>query len=437
MAKPFYFQLEPMGLGTFEVECLGSYLRRLAFYHGATLYQFLAHLDAWFHAKDGRHIVPLTRKCQDGQYGGYTTEVSHVVQVLELATGLSSVRAMTLLPLQLVCAHNGIEAVKHSRAWCPACYAEAKANGSPVYDRLLWQIQSVHRCPVHNIQLAQRCWLCGEIQRGNVSKTALDRCAICDASLADHPIERRTPAGDIFNLTHVESLLEFTSSAPNVEFKRQHFDTFCEMVVKHYDRGVLERHLGNVFHSGWRCRSPTLQTLLAISSYFDAPVHWILSDPIETAAQMVLGFDPVVRKRATRRYGDPVKARKALQALNDAINGQPPYPSVLAIASIADTNTGYLNSKYRSEVETLVRLRKKSSFAAKRARTAKAARLFRASAWPANITTEKERIRWVARHVGTSISHVRQIRKAMEANRGPQSPTAPCGGDNLPSTYES
>jgi len=417
MASSFYFHLEPQRLGTFEVESLGSYLRRLAAHHGATLFQLLTHLDAWSRLQGGRPTMHLSKRCQDGQYGGYATDVSHIVRVTEAATGARSLRGTTLLALNQVCARNGI-GVRRCRAWCPACYREAEATGLPPYDRLLWQIQGIHRCPIHNVRLAQRCWQCGGIQKGNASTTTLDRCALCDASLANQSTERCTPRDDIFSMDHVESLLEFTSSVPDVEFKRRHLTTFCRLMMKCHDRRTVDSHLGGTFHTGWQCGAPTLATLLSISSYFDAPVHWILTDPVRTAAQPGLGFDPIVRSRPTRRYGDPVKAANVLRVLGEVINGKPPFPSIPAVASLAGTSSGYLRAKYGDKVAELVALRRRTNSASKHIKTRRAAKMLTSFKWPADVTTEKERIRCVAQEVSTSISHVRQIRKAMMDSHG-------------------
>lgn len=415
MPRSFYFQLAPEGLGTSEVECLGSYLRRLAAHHGATLFQLLSHLDAWSrHENRGwQRNMPLSKRCQDGQYGGYSTDVERIVQIAEAATGLDTLRATTLLAMRRVCSRNGIDALKRIRAWCPACYAESYSTGQPVYDRLLWQIQGIHRCPNHNVRLVQRCWNCGCVQKSNCSTTTFDRCELCEAPLAGQAIERCTPRDDIYDLEHVESLIEFTSSDPGLEFEYRQLATFCGLMIKRYTRSALQNHLGNVFHASWRQVRPTLATLLAISAYFDIPVHWILTGPIDAAAQMDLGFDPIVRQRTARRYGDPVRSARGWTALNDAINGKPPYPSIPVVASLAGTSTGYLRAKYGKEVDKLVELRRMDDSVTKLAKTRAARRMLKDTKDSGRFTTERERIRWVAQRVPTSIHHVRQIHEAM------------------------
>lgn len=214
-------------------------------------------------------------------------------------------------------------------------------------------------------------------------------------------------------MNHVESFIEFTSSEPSIEYERRCLETFNGLMIDRYTRSALEKDLGNVFHSSWHHARPTLATLLAISTYFDTPPHWILTSPMDAAAQFDLGFDPVVHGRSTRTYGDPLRADRARKILNDAIHGPSPYPSIPMIASLSDTSTGYLRAKYGKEVTQLIELRRTSDSAAKIKKTRKLKNLLKDCQRPKRLATKKELLRWSARTASTSIHHARQVWAAM------------------------
>lgn len=279
MGKTFYFQLQPEGLGTSEIECLVSYIHRLAASHGVTLYQLLAHLRTWRppHAENRPALLP--KQCHSGRWNGYSPDVEVIVQALEAATGLEVLRACTLLALRNVCAANGTEALKLSRTWCPACYAEAEAHESPIYDRLIWQIQGIETCHIHGVDLAQTCWNCGDIQRNNDSKTSLSLCSRCEAPLSHIALSRNDQPKGLYDIRHITSFLEFTSSDPIFEFELGRMTSFCDFMVERYSRKILMRDLGDVFHKRWYHLKPQLTTMMAISTYFDVPLVSILTSP--------------------------------------------------------------------------------------------------------------------------------------------------------------
>lgn len=87
------------------------------------------------------------------------------------------------------------------RRWCPACFAEDRASAPKenlrvefaCWHRALWDVWSVHSCPIHQQRLVEVCSRCGETQdwRG----PAVDRCS-CNADLATTETAFATSAAD-------------------------------------------------------------------------------------------------------------------------------------------------------------------------------------------------------------------------------------------------
>ena len=284
-----------------------------------------------------------------------------MVKTLDRATGLNCLRACTLLSLRSVAAGNGVGAIKQSRAWCPACYANADACGLPVYDRQAWQIVGVETCQTHHIPLVSRCWSCGCIQRSQTSKTTLSRCEVCEAILSKSLVAPIIGSDTRYTLRHVASFIAYISSRADFQFKTGELTTFCDLMVKRYSRRKLMDDLGDVFHR--RCCNirPTLRSLLDLSTYFDIPLTDLLISPTEAAAQIALGFDPVIRKREHRpRTRKSEKLDLAILLLRRALSAGPPYPSVPSICAEAGVCMSYVYNNASDLTDRLVKLRKKS-----------------------------------------------------------------------------
>jgi len=105
--------------------------------------------------------------------GSWARDVRRIVEELTLRQDLEP---LTLLQWTNVV--SGLRVCRRHRAWCAACYQEAKKRGEPVYDMLLWTLQVVDVCPRHG-PLRDRCPHCGERQRVISSLSRPGYCALC------------------------------------------------------------------------------------------------------------------------------------------------------------------------------------------------------------------------------------------------------------------
>ena len=418
MARTFYFQLRPAGLGTPEVECLASYLHRLAALHGVTLHQLLAHLTTWWETRPNTRPNKLPKHCTSGHFNGYSPDVAVLVSALEAATGSDILRACTLLSLKKVCAANGTGALKLSRAWCSACYADAEAEGSPIYDRLIWQLQGVDHCLTHHTPLMQQCCNCGDVQRNRTSKTLLSHCENCDAPLHVRIPLANKPRSERFDTHHLASLIEFTASNPAHEFQLGPMTTFCDLMVERYTRRKLLEDLGEVFHKRWYLLKPKLTSMMDISTYFDVPLLSILTSPIDAAAQIDFGFSPIIHDKGTsRNYKDSDRRERAYGCLKRALSAKPPYLSLSAVAALADVSSGYLKFNFPGMITRLMELRKRSNSRGMHLKTSLVKTLLKREGRSPRFATEREYIRWVAGRARTSIHHVRQVVEGRKASK--------------------
>ena len=170
-----------MGVGTLEVESLRSYLCRLAALHGVTYASFMKHVGSM--CKVHRDKMALSRFTLQTTTGcGIGSNVGLLLKVLGPLTGQEHLQRLTLLELDKVLS-GGQGLVKPAREWCPSCYEEHRRNGDPYYDRLLWIMQPVIRCPIHQVELVSNCGRCGERQRHYHKSGHVELCNVCSKPL--------------------------------------------------------------------------------------------------------------------------------------------------------------------------------------------------------------------------------------------------------------
>lgn len=77
------------------------------------------------------------------------------VQSLEHLTLRTDLRFLTLLPWTTILTQQRL--LRLNRAWCPDCFMEWQTAGQPIYEPLLWNLNTVSVCHRHRSTLLERC----------------------------------------------------------------------------------------------------------------------------------------------------------------------------------------------------------------------------------------------------------------------------------------
>jgi hypothetical protein len=161
------FPLVPQGSGTGLGESLTSYLTRLAAAH--CLHVTVCYSLLLYPAIKAAGALPADTAARSvTRYGAHgITYSAHTwnsvsasaalhVKVTEQLTGARDLRLLTWLPYAALLTHH----MRHQRAWCPACFADWRAAGQPLYEPLLWTLKAVRHCPHHQCPLLTHCPTC-------------------------------------------------------------------------------------------------------------------------------------------------------------------------------------------------------------------------------------------------------------------------------------
>lgn len=284
-----YLNLPLEGLGSVEVECLSTYIARLAHVHGVSPFQFIHHVKGWWaRLHPANPSVPeymittgVMSVCGSGD------DTRKLVDILTEATGVAGLRTGTLLCLSDVISNSGRLALKPKRAWCPACWSEDLRRDGVIYDRLLWRLLETTRCPIHRLSLLTACPGCGRLQRGYERLGNLAQCQVCRSSLIPPSTTWQVDNTPGFGERDLSELVALSSAQSDKTFDGAAYKVFCAAIAYRNTRRAQdwnEVEFKQLIHSLRDRFSPTLRHLLKAAAVMDVPLRLILEDPKSAAA---------------------------------------------------------------------------------------------------------------------------------------------------------
>ena len=173
------YHLEPIGIGTIDVESLTSYIKRLAQSHSVSMGELI-----------NKEILPESSKSYlnmthfirgDRNLNGYSDITKELVDILENKTLNKDLKYLTLIPWEHYI--NNYKLYKYCHSWCPICYEEMNQSGQEIYDKLIWNIKGIDICGRHKVKLEQTCPYCGAKSKLIGYRSRVGYCDKCGAWL--------------------------------------------------------------------------------------------------------------------------------------------------------------------------------------------------------------------------------------------------------------
>ncbi|RYF31954.1 MAG: hypothetical protein EOO23_00790 [Comamonadaceae bacterium] len=308
--------LEPLGLGTGEVESLLSYLCRLAVSHSTSTLSLsravAQHFEHdveeqfdWFH----RHL------------SGIGDSALTWSSALSAMTSLPRLDRLTFLHWKDVIAQNGLPIVSKGQ-FCPQCFADDRNNGKTPYFRLAWESKSVSVCNVHRCRLTQHCPSCSKDNvRHAASLVVPGWCTKCGAFLGceaqNHAMQPAIKPVELWQARQISDLLQAQGQLQGMP-KRQVLIDSISHIIGTMDGGKcahFAKRLGiskSTIHYWLQTdNTPTLEASLRVASQSGIGLAKLLSGDLlswsapSEGQQLALAlFKPEVRQRAPRREID-------------------------------------------------------------------------------------------------------------------------------------
>jgi len=180
----YLYHLDPIGVGTPEVESLTSYIARLASAHCLPVQPLLIEVLApeLKYSKINRSFSQFFKECACSLngLGQYAEDFRSVLERLTLRNELSR---LTMLPWKDVFDPGGKGLNKPYKAWCSSCFREWAENGISLYEPLIWTLSSVQVCGRHGVGLRIFCPGCGAKQPVLARAWPIGYCSSCGLRL--------------------------------------------------------------------------------------------------------------------------------------------------------------------------------------------------------------------------------------------------------------
>jgi len=307
------FPIEPCGVGTREVESFDSYYYRLAKYHSMSPCQLARFLSQW---QPGLEQCKAVRyKSFEASLCGVSSTTQCYLDAVSRCTGVRGLDRTTLIPLEPIVSPSLQHSLKPSRAWCPACYRDSEIGQEMIYDRLVWCLLAVNRCPFHNILLHTNCPSCHSRQPHVSGVSSLVNCRTCGKTLvADFRHWRICRKPDFAE----RDCLDLVGAIADGSFKIAAPDplrTFVTEVRRRFPDLKLSP-LHDLADLNYPRSYPTLYTLLKVAGLSQVPLLTILGEPVGAAASAAnLGFRDYKEPCMPHPRRQPALARKVRQLL--------------------------------------------------------------------------------------------------------------------------
>ena len=337
----------PFGVGTPLIESLTGFIGRLAVARHLTSPVIFHHLVRPLVSeevvKERSRLAGFLARSAVG-YDGLGEPAEELVGALTHLTGLENLRLHTLLPWRPLLPVKGNGALYWGwKRWCASCLAQWRAEGSVLWEPLLWRVASVRRCPVHRTPFSEVCPKCKGFQGLVQELVPFGMCRRCR-----HPLDAGDPwvrSGSKASFENDEARREWwlsvevgrmlafqgmVSAFPNPEG----FSLLLKESIARPDVGSIRglvRHLGVVRGSvlPWMRgeRLPNLESFLLVCMRLSAdPLRVAIVPRVELPEESLCRKDgapfpwPLIRRELTGhrgRYGPGFWARadKKLSAL--------------------------------------------------------------------------------------------------------------------------
>ncbi len=325
------YNLPPVGVGTALVECLSSYINRLAWAYrinARTLvaYEVLPHLSGSHYVQAGPLRLGGFGRTRSMIVNGGSQVACDWAETLERLTIRSDLGQLTLHQWASDLPNWGL--LRNVPQWCPACYHQWRAQMQPVYQPLLWTLRAVTVCVQHRKWLLERCPCCQQSQSAIATKAAPGHCTQCSAWLGEQPDAGEEPTSETLDwqLWIRESVAELYHAS--IAFGSLPWSAFpvginaCVEAVGGTRQLARIAHVPNILFSHWRNRkrTPSLTYVLEVGYVLNlSPLQLMTVEPerLKTAlrAKMVYRLPPHFKRQMSRSQGDSASIQTFIQSV--------------------------------------------------------------------------------------------------------------------------
>ncbi|MCI0413476.1 TniQ family protein [bacterium] len=365
------YHLKVIGIGTEHVENLASYTGRLASAHCVTVGTLVS-----------KEIVPVINKPWMLKQRGYilspespqTTAICGAGQMatdwvtaLERLTLRHELKFATMLPWRAVMAQKNL--IRKFRVWCPECY-EQQIHKGVAYDPLLWSLEAVMACKIHQRQLSKKCQTCNRSVPLIDSRYVPGLCSQCGNWLGSS--ELRIPPNcepsdfEFWKVESIGNLLAATPAGSNLA-TRDAFMASIEIAVKWAGSLTALASLSGFDPQtirAWRTARllPRLSAVCKFVWALHSPLVEFLTGCWEPKAKSLSYRLPHDKKQGNLLWSNSVKKRRRkpaqIKKLLEKALQEVPVPSLSEVAKRIKYEKSSLYKRHNSQARSIARAHK-------------------------------------------------------------------------------
>ncbi len=330
--------IEPIGIGTADVESLTSYIARLAEAHAVTFGKLVDRGPSLLTPALSSNLSEVVRDRYRGQsINGMCDATRKWVHALEATTLRVDLAHLTLLSFEQLLFPRNL--FRHGRAWCARCYEEARTAGAIIHDSLLWTIKLVVVCPCHELPLNERCPHCRRRVSWLTARFRPGYCSLCGSWLGMIANSTRASTCDSNEVWLARGVGELLAVGPQVQ--PESLGRTVRHNLRVYAEELLDGNLTALADSvgqnsrvlrAWLRGDQTIciDSLLRVCQKLKIPIASLVS-PEYPNSDMLLQSAETIRlqpERSVRARPDPLQARHVLE---EALHEEP-APSLREVA---------------------------------------------------------------------------------------------------------
>lgn len=355
ISSPLY-NIEPIGTSTPYIECLTSYVIRLAEAHSVTPGTIIGKIITPLLNK--HYLTKVASRGGGGIYksassiNGIRTAAIDLVRVIEGLTSRNHLHHLTMLTWSKVLPTRGL--LKSKKAWCPICLEEWKKSNSPIYEPLIWLIQDVKICLKHKIHLHTICPNCKKEIPTLSRNSQHGYCSYCLSYLVEEKegslLSKKIDFWDIWRAKNVGELLENMYSIKAYPDKNRIKEVLtkaleeCAGGVESQFIRMLDIPIATFKSWMGESKKPSLSYILRISYCLGISLKQFLTEEIKTLEFNIHHFDYESYKRGTanQKFPEGYIEKELHYWATSVVN---PPPSVKEIAIILGCDRRLLYKK--------------------------------------------------------------------------------------------
>lgn len=276
------YSLKPIGLGTWYVESLTSYITRLARAHSLSVsnlvYNVLLRIEQGAR-KHSSFFVKSKKFLSD------SPTTNKLISVLEELNGVDSIEFLTTKKWDF--GSQNKQVFDNFKKWCPVCYYNMykhEKNGcGEIYEPLIWFFKDIEYCPIHEVPLESQCPYCRSKNRHIDKNSRCGFCSKCNAFLGLEEVKINNLDKDkewhksaISNISSLIIQLQSDNHRPkhnwNSNIEKIVYTLFGNSVY----RFCKQVGLGTSGYRWLHGQSPHLEGLLRVSHICNIPIEKLI-----------------------------------------------------------------------------------------------------------------------------------------------------------------